>query len=69
MQPDLFPTLRAAFAIAGLSLPEDRIPAVAQALPIVRAGCNVLLDVDYGEIEPASRFRAPQPQVTTSNAP
>lgn len=69
MQPDLSPTLQGAFATAGLSLPQDRIAAVAQALPIVRAGCATLADVDYGEIEPASRFRAPQPQVTTSNAP
>ena len=69
LQAHLSPTLQAAFATAGLLLPEDRIATVAQALPIVRAGCAVLADVAYGETEPASRFRVPQPELAPRHAP
>ncbi len=59
MEADLRITLRAAFARAGLDLPEERLPAMARALETVRAVTAALAPVDFGETEPASRFRAP----------
>ncbi len=62
MQDDPGETIRRLATLARMPLPEDRIAALALALPFVQAGVAALSAVDYGEAEPASRFRLrPQP--------
>ena len=47
--------------MAGIRLPHERIPALAAGLEITRRVAELLSRVDYGDAEPASRFRAPEP--------
>lgn len=44
-------------ALAGVPLSEERIAALAQALPAVQAQVARLADLNYREAEPAGRFR------------
>jgi len=44
-------------ALAGLPLTEERIAALALTLPQVRAMALSLSAVEYGQVEPACRFR------------
>ncbi len=50
-------TIRRLAALAGVPLSEERVEALSQAAPFVRAGLTALASVDYGEMEPADRFR------------
>jgi hypothetical protein len=62
MQDDPRETIRRLATVAGMPLPEERIAALSLALPFVQVGIVALSAVDYGEAEPASRFRLrPQP--------
>jgi hypothetical protein len=58
MQDDPRETIRRLATLAGMPLSEERIDALALALPFVQAGIAALAAVDYGEAEPAGRFRA-----------
>lgn len=44
---------------ARIAVPDERLPALAAGLALVRAIAASLASVDYGETEPAARFRAP----------
>ena len=57
MQDDPRETVRRLATLAGMPLPEERIAAMALALPFLQAGFAALAAVDYGEAEPAGRFR------------
>ena len=59
MEDNPLDTVRRLAALAGLPLSEERIAALAQTLPLVRAGLAALDGVDCGEAEPADRFRPP----------
>ena len=48
-------------AQAGLSLGDEDMEALLLSLPLVRAAMAALSAPDYGETEPAGRFRAPGP--------
>ena len=61
MQDDARETIRRLATLAGVPLTEERIAALALTLPFVQAGVAALADIDYGEAEPAARFR-PRPQ-------
>ncbi len=45
--------------LAGITVPEDRLPALAVGLSGTQAICDALARLDYGTIPPASRFEAP----------
>lgn len=45
--------------LAGIMVPEGRLPALAMGLGGTQAIADALARVDYGAIEPASRFEAP----------
>ena len=57
MQDDSRETIRRLATLTGMPLPEERIAALALALPFVQTGFAALAAVDYGEVEPAGRFR------------
>ncbi len=61
MQDDARETIRRLAALAGVPLTQERIDALALALPFVQTGVAALADIDYREVEPASRFR-PRPE-------
>jgi len=61
MDDDPRGTVRRLAALAGIGLPEERIAALARALPSVQAQIARLADLDYREAEPAGRFR-PRPE-------
>jgi hypothetical protein len=56
MEDDTRETVRRLAALAGMSLPEERITALAQILLFVRPQVACLADLGYGEAEPAGRF-------------
>ena len=45
--------------LAGIRLPDERIPGLVGGLAMARAIAEVLARVDYGDVEPACQFRAP----------
>lgn len=45
--------------LAGLPVPDERLPALAAGLAAVRAQAEPIVRRDYGLTEPASRFRPP----------
>lgn len=45
--------------LAGIDIPESRLPALAIGLGGMRATCEALARVDHGAVPPASRFEAP----------
>ncbi len=49
-------------ALAGIPLPPDRAPALAAGLAGVRRIAGTLARTDFGDAEPAARFRAPRPE-------
>lgn len=57
MEPDPATSLPLIFELAGLPLSEERRALMAGALPLARAATAALAAPNYGEIEPASRFR------------
>ncbi len=57
MQDEPRETVRRLATLAGMPLPEERIATLALALPFVQTGFAALAAVDYGEVEPADRFR------------
>ncbi len=57
MQDDPQETVRRLATLAGMSLPDERIAALALAQPFVQTGFAALAAVDYGEVEPADRYR------------
>jgi len=61
MQDDPRDTVRRLAALAGMPLSEERIAALARALPAVQADLAALADVGYVEAEPTGRFR-PRPE-------
>lgn len=46
-------------AAARITVPEARLPALAAGLATTLATVEWLLALDYGDAEPASRFRPP----------
>ncbi len=61
MQDDARETVRRLAALAGIPLSEERIAALALTLPFVQVGLTALANMEYGETEPAARFR-PRPE-------
>jgi hypothetical protein len=61
VQDDPRETIRHLAALTGIPLPEERIAALSRTLPFIQAQLARLADVDYGEAEPAGRFR-PRPE-------
>ncbi|MDO8615236.1 MAG: hypothetical protein Q7T33_05805 [Dehalococcoidia bacterium] len=59
MQDQPMLNVRQLAAAAGIRIPDARLPAIAAALPMVKAIAEALARTDYGEAEPAARFRAP----------
>src|SRR3989304_762970 len=55
MQDDPQQTVRRAAALAGIPIAEERVPALAMALPFVQAGGGPLAAVHYAAAEPAGR--------------
>jgi hypothetical protein len=47
--------------LAGLPLPEERVPRLSAGLQLTAETARALAAIDYGEAEPAGRFRAPPP--------
>lgn len=45
--------------LAGISVPDGRLPALVMGLGGTQAICDALARLDYGTIPPASRFEAP----------
>ena len=45
--------------LAGITVPESRLPALAMGLSGTQAICDTLARLDYGTVPPASRFEAP----------
>lgn len=45
--------------LAGITVPEDRLQALAMGLSGTRAICEALARLDYGTLPPASRFEVP----------
>ncbi|MBI2913483.1 MAG: hypothetical protein HYY03_06145 [Chloroflexi bacterium] len=60
MDEDPRDSARSLADLAGVPLTRERIAALALALPIVQAGQQALASVQYGEVEPACRFRPPR---------
>lgn len=48
--------------LAAITVPEDRVPALAAGVAGTRAAAAALAKHDYGQIEPASRFCPPPGQ-------
>ena len=48
-------------AAAGILVPDDRLPVFAASVQRNLDLARPVLERDYGETEPASRFRAPPP--------
>lgn len=59
MQDDLRDTVRRSAKLAGLPLSEERIAALAMAFRFFQPAIAVLAETDYGDAEPAGRFRPP----------
>ena len=57
MPEDPKETVRSAAQQASLPLPEERVEALAQNLPFLRAGVESLAQLDLGQREPAFIFR------------
>ena len=49
-------------AAARITVPEARLPALAAGLATTLATMERLLALEYGDSEPAGRFRAPHPR-------
>ena len=45
--------------LAGITVPADRLPALAMGLSGTQAICEALARVDYGALPPACRFESP----------
>ena len=60
MEEDPYDVVRTLAALAQVPLSDERIAALALALPRIRAALHSLAAVEYGEVEPACRFRPPQ---------
>ena len=60
MQEDPRDTVRALAALAGVPMTAQRVAAAALTLPLVKASADALYGIDYGETEPACRFRPPE---------
>jgi len=63
MQDDPRDTARRIAALAGVHLAEERIAALALALPFVQAGVAALAAVDYRDADPTAQF-PPRPKAT-----
>ena len=63
MQDDSLDTARRTAALAGFHLAEERVAALALALPFVRAAVAALAAVDYRDADPAAPF-PPLPKAT-----
>ena len=61
MQDDARETIRRLATLAGVPLAQERVDALALALPFVQTGVTALANIDYREFEPAARFR-PRPE-------
>ena len=61
MQDDSLDTARRTAALAGFHLAEERISALALALPFIRAAVAALAAVDYRDADPAAPF-PPRPK-------
>jgi hypothetical protein len=48
--------------LAGIEIPDSRLPALAMGLGGMKATCEALARVDYGALSPASRFEVPAPR-------
>ncbi len=46
--------------LAGITVPEDRLPALAMGLGGTQAIADSLARVDYGALAPADKFQAPR---------
>lgn len=46
--------------LAGIELSEERASALAPSLRTIEDGARRLAAIDYGDAEPAGRFRAPK---------
>ena len=57
MEEDARNTVRWLAALASLPMTRERIAALALALAQVQATAHSLSAVEYGEVEPACRFR------------
>lgn len=63
MPEDRFRNEAAALAsLAGISVPDGRLAALQLGLSANQAAARPVLERDYGETEPAYRFRAPGPR-------
>ncbi len=60
MDEDPRDAARSVARLAGVPLTRERIAALALTLPMVQAGQQALASVEYGEAEPACRFRPPR---------
>jgi len=49
--------------LAGITVPEERLPPVAAGLQVSKRIAAALGAIDYGETEPAPRFHAPREPV------
>jgi Asp-tRNA(Asn)/Glu-tRNA(Gln) amidotransferase C subunit len=61
MDNDPRESIRRLAALASVPLSEERIAALAQALPFIQVQVARLADLDYRDAEPAVRFR-PRPE-------
>ena len=59
MQEQTITATREMLRLAGLELPQDRITALAAGAATFGAARQQLLAIDYGDAEPAARFRPP----------
>lgn len=57
MQEDPRETVQRLASLAGVPLSDERVAALALVLPAVLPAIAALAAVDYGETEPAGRFR------------
>ena len=60
MDEDPRDTVRSLAALADIPMTAERIAAVALGLPLVQAAILSLSHLEYGEVEPATRFRPPK---------
>ena len=60
MDEDPRAAVRSLAELAGVPMTRERIAALALALPLLEASLLALAAVEYGEVEPACRFRPPQ---------
>jgi Asp-tRNA(Asn)/Glu-tRNA(Gln) amidotransferase C subunit len=61
MEDDPREIVRRLATIGGVPLSEERIAALATTLPFIQTQVARLAEVDYGDAEPAGRFR-PRPE-------